>query len=145
MSLFRGALVLIAADLAKVIDKRALPIAILFSVAGAVHLFAPAFFLSIVPSWVPSPKLAVALSGIAELAGAAGVLVNRTRVLAAWGLIALLVLVFPANVYMLQQAISHHASALWQALLWARLPLQPLLMWWVWRVGVTSSYARRKT
>ena len=112
------------------------PIAILFAVAGTLHLTAPAFFLSIVPAWVPWPGIAVALSGVAELAGAAGLLVDRARVLAAWGLIVLLVLVFPANIYMLQKATANDASALWRALLWARLPLQAALIWWVWRVGV---------
>ena len=139
MSLLRGALVLVDPDYTEVIDKRVVAVAVLFSVAGAVHLIAPAFFLSIVPEWVPWPRIAVALSGVAELAGAAGLLSNRLRTYAAWGLVALLVLVFPANVYMLQQAVANDASTWWQMLLWARLPLQPLLIWWVWRVGVRDA------
>jgi uncharacterized membrane protein len=59
-------------------------------------------------------------------------------------LIALLVLNFPANVYMLQQAISRGASELWQLALWLRLPLQPLLIWWIWTVVVRRPNERRR-
>ena len=111
-------------------------LALLFVVSGLMHFVAPAYFLRIVPSWVPNPTLAVTLSGAAELAGAIGLLVPATRALAGWGLIVLLAAVFPANVYMLQQARVGHASTAWLLGLWLRLPLQPLLMWWVWRSAI---------
>ncbi len=111
-------------------------IALIFVVAGVSHFVIPAAFESIVPTWVPDARAAVFWSGIAEIAGAIGLLVPRTRAAAAWGLIALLVAVFPANVQMLMNARATAASALYVALLWARLPLQLLLIWWVWRVGV---------
>lgn len=103
-----------------------------------MHFVAPAFFLQIMPPWVPNPGAAVALSGVAEIAGAVGLLLRATRVAAGWGLIVLLLAVFPANIHMLVQARATDASALWQALCWLRLPLQPLMMWWVWRVAVRS-------
>ena len=115
---------------------RVLPIALLFGIAGVLHFVVPAFFLRIVPPWVPNPDLAVSLSGVAEVAGAVGLLIPATRKAAAWGLIALLVAVFPANVYMLQQAIAQGASAAALAVLWIRLPLQPLLIWWVWKAAL---------
>ena len=117
-------------------SARVLPIALLFGVAGVLHFVIPAFFLRIVPPWVPNRELAVSLSGVAEMAGAAGLLLPATRRAAAWGLIALLVAVFPANVYMLQQAMEQGASTAELAVLWIRLPLQPLLIWWVWKTGV---------
>jgi uncharacterized membrane protein len=112
------------------------PIALLFAVAGTLHFLSPGFFLRIVPPWVPDAELAVRLSGVAEIAGAIGLLIPATRVAAAWGLVALLVAVFPANVYMLQQAMEQGASTGALMVRWIRLPLQPLLIWWVWNAGV---------
>ena len=114
------------------------PLALLFVTIGVLHFVAPAFFLAIVPPWVPEPALAVTASGVAEIAGGVGLLFNRTRRLAGWGLLLLLVAVFPANVHMLQQALASDppASSLWLAVLWLRLPLQPLLMLLVWRVAI---------
>jgi uncharacterized membrane protein len=108
-------------------------LALLFGTAGVLHFAVPHFFLRIVPTWVPDATLAVRLSGVAELAGAVGLLMRATRLAAAWGLAALLVAVFPANVHMLQLARASGSSAGYQAMLWARLPLQPLLIWWVLR------------
>lgn len=113
-----------------------LPIALLFLTSGVLHFVTPGFFLRIVPPWVPNAQLAVAVSGAAEIAGALGLLFPATRTAAGWGLIALLAAVFPANVYMLQQAIERDASRAALLVLWARLPLQPLLMWWVWRAAI---------
>lgn len=113
-----------------------LPIALLFLAAGVLHFVTPQFFLRIVPPWVPNAELAVQASGALEIIGALGLLFARTRVAAGWGLIALLVAVFPANVYMLQQAIANGASGAAKAVLWARLPLQPVLIWWIWRAAI---------
>ena len=85
-----------------------------------------------VPRWLPAPLLLVQVSGVCELAGAAGLLWPPTRRAAGWGLLALLVAVFPANVEMLRAAHGHGAPGWQQAVLWLRLPLQPLLGWWVW-------------
>jgi len=110
--------------------------ALLFLVAGVLHFVMPGFFDRIVPPWVPNARLATYVSGVFEIAGAIGLLVPATRVAAAWGLIALLVAVLPANIHMLNEARAAHASAGFIAGLWLRLPLQPLLMWWVWRVAI---------
>jgi uncharacterized membrane protein len=110
--------------------------AALFFIAGVMHFVSPAFFDRIVPPWVPDARLATYVSGIFEIAGAIGLLVPATRVAAAWGLIALLAAVLPAHVHMLNQARAADASAGFIVGLWIRLPLQPLLMWWVWRVAV---------
>jgi uncharacterized membrane protein len=107
-------------------------LAALFVGAGLLHFLHPAPYLRIMPPWLPAPRLLVLLSGAAEVAGGLGLLLPATRRAAAWGLLALLVAVFPANVYMLQIHEQLHLPA-WA--LWVRLPLQPLLMWWVWRVA----------
>ena len=116
-------------------------IALIFCITGSSHFFAPEMFLRIVPAWIPNPQAAVFWSGIAEIAGAIGLLIPQTRVWAAYGLIALLVAVFPANVKMLLDARASGASTMYVALLWVRLPMQPLLMWWVWKAAISG---RRK-
>ncbi len=110
--------------------------ALLFFTAGVLHFVMPGFFDRIVPPWVPNARLATYVSGVFEILGAIGLLIPATRVAAAWGLIALLVAVLPANIHMLNQARAAQASVGFIAGLWVRLPLQPLLMWWVWRVAV---------
>lgn len=118
-------------------------VAIVFTVAGVAHLIVPAFFEAIVPPWLPSPGALVFWSGVAEIVGGLGVLHPRTRTLAGWWLLALLVAVFPANVHMLRDALANDAAPWWLAALILRLPMQPLLMWWVWRVTVRSAPGSR--
>jgi len=108
-------------------------IGVLFVVAGVLHFVVPDAYAAIVPRVLPSPRLLVLISGACEIAGGLGVLVPATRRLAGLGLLALLVAVLPANVQMLLDAHARGASAWWQLALVARLPLQVLLMWWVWR------------
>ena len=80
-----------------------------------------------------APEL-VAISGIAEIAGGLGLINPRTRRAAGWGLIALLVAVWPANIYMAIEADRFAAAApAW--ILWARVPLQVAMIWWVQRVS----------
>ena len=107
-------------------------LAFLFFSAGLLHFLTPAPFVRIVPPYLPAPLLLVYLSGAAEIAGALGLLLPTTRRLAALGLLVLLVAVFPANIYMLQIHGAGVAVPLWA--LWLRLPLQLLLMGWVWWV-----------
>lgn len=105
--------------------------AVLFVAAGTLHFLFPAAYVRIVPPPLPAPALLVALSGAAEVAGGAGLLVPRVRRAAAWGLIALLVAVFPANVYMaLRPDVA--GAGVPPLLLWLRLPLQGVLIWGVW-------------
>lgn len=108
----------------------------LFLVSGTAHFVVPSSFDQIVPAWVPDARMATLASGAAELAGAIGLLIPATRVAAGWGLIALLLAVFPANVNMLQMARTADAPSAYVAALWIRLPLQALLIWWIWRTAV---------
>ena len=109
-------------------------IAAMFMGSGLLHLIKPALYVSIMPPWLPAPLALVLISGACEMLGAAGVLVPVTREAAGWGLIALLVAVFPANIQMLMANTS--PSRLWQAALVARLPLQAVLIYWVYRSAV---------
>ena len=111
-------------------------IGLIFVVAGAMHFLRPRFYLAMMPPWLPAAAALVIVSGVFEILGGIGVLVPATRIIAGWGLIALLFAVFPANVQMLINARAAHASASTMAVLIARLPLQALLMYWVFRATV---------
>jgi uncharacterized membrane protein len=108
-------------------------LALFFIVAGAAHFIAPAPYLAITPSYLPWPATLVAISGLAEILGGIGVCFRPTRVIAGWGLIALLVAVFPANIQAIStgMVMGSHALPVW--MLWARLPLQLLFIVWVYR------------
>ena len=105
-----------------------------FITAGALHFVVPGFYLAMMPPWLPAHRELVIVSGIAEIAGGLGVLLERWRRPAGIGLLLLLLAVFPANVQMLLNARAAHEPEL---LLWLRLPLQLLFLWWVWRVAVS--------
>lgn len=120
-------------------NRRVWLLALLFGAIGVTHFVVPTFFDRIVPTWVPDARMATYVSGVAEIAGAVGLLIPATRRAAAWGLIALLIAVFPANINMLQMArASADSSAGYLAALWIRLPFQPLLIWWIWRAVLRS-------
>jgi uncharacterized membrane protein len=111
-------------------------LAAFFAFTGVMHFVRPHLFTAIVPAGLPAPSALVAISGAAEILGAVGLLVPAARVAAAWGLLALLVAVFPANVVMARHAERFHRIAPPWAL-WARLPLQPVLMATVaWAAGL---------
>ena len=102
-----------------------------FVIAGVLHFVYPAKYQSIIPPRFPSPAALVAISGVAEIAGGLGLLIRPLRRAAQWGLIALLIAVFPANIHMAlhpERIPELHVSR-W--LLWARLPLQGVLIFWV--------------
>jgi uncharacterized membrane protein len=109
----------------------------LYVVAGAMHFVVPGVYAQIVPPVFPRPLALVYLSGIAEILLGVGVVVPRTRRLAAWGLIALLIAVFPANVYMathdvVLQGVPAWANSPSDAATWARLPFQLVFIAWAW-------------
>ena len=108
-----------------------------YVLAGAMHFVAPRLYAQIIPPSLPRPELFVYLSGVAEVALGLGVLVRRTRRLAAWGIVALLVAVFPANVYMATHDVVIEGAPKGirdpsDAARWARLPLQAVLIAWAW-------------
>lgn len=112
-----------------------------FIAAGVNHFLATAFYLKMMPPYLPAPLLLVQVSGGGEALGGLGVLIPRTRRAAGWGLILLLIAVFPANVQMSLDAHATGASLLWQAVTWLRLPFQALFIYWVW--GATQPRARK--
>ncbi len=103
--------------------------AALFVAAGINHFVHPQFYRQIMPPGFPWPSALVAVSGACEVAGGVGLLIAPLRRAAGWGLLTLLVAVFPANVYMAMFPENFAAPA-WA--LWARLPLQAVLIAWVY-------------
>jgi uncharacterized membrane protein len=103
----------------------------LYVVAGSAHFAATRAYERVVPSYLPAHHEMVLLSGAAEIAGGLGVLIPGRRRAAAWGLVCLLVAVFPANLWMAQHPELSPGVPLW--LLWLRLPLQLPLIWWAFR------------
>ena len=124
--------------------KRSSPwlLAGLLAGAGAAHFAAPRPFTQIVPKSLPNPELLVAVSGVAELACAALVAHPRTRRLGGWASAALFVVVFPANVQMALD--SGRGSSAYQAVTWARLPLQIPLVWWAATVARRAAKGKRE-
>jgi len=105
-------------------------LAALFIFSGVSHFIRPEYFVPIVPPYLPAPEALVAVSGAAEIAGGIGLLIPRFTRMAAWGLVALLIAVFPANLHM-----AFHPEQFPQvpsAALWVRLPIQGVLIAWAW-------------
>jgi uncharacterized membrane protein len=105
-----------------------------FLAAGSLHFLKPRPYVAIVPDALPRKLEIVYASGVAEIAGGAGVLAAQTRRAAGWWLIATLIAIFPANVNMAVNADRFRAVP--RSMLWARLQVQGLLIAWVWRVAV---------
>jgi uncharacterized membrane protein len=115
-------------------SRRAL--AAFFAFTGTMHFVIPRSFEAIVPPAVPDARAAVVVSGVAEIVGGVAVLHPRTRRFSRWWLLGLLLAVFPANIHMAvspEQIKGLDLNKIPRWALWARLPLQPLAMLWVWR------------
>jgi len=110
---------------------------VFFVLAGLNHFAQPRYYEAIVPPSLAERRKEInVISGAAEIAGGLAVLHPATRRLGRWWLLALLVAVFPANVHMAvnpEQVPGLDLKKVPRWALWARLPLQPLAMLWVWR------------
>jgi uncharacterized membrane protein len=100
--------------------------------AGVLHFVKPEPYEMIMPPGLPYPRELVYLSGVAEIVGGLGVLSGRLRPWAGWWLIAVLVAVFPANVYMAIDPDEVFRKRFPAVALWLRLPLQGAFVAWVW-------------
>jgi uncharacterized membrane protein len=114
-------------------------LALTYFVAGIAHLHSPATFVAITPGWVPYPDEVIALTGGAELAGAAGLLFPPLRRAAGIGLALYALCVWPANInHALNDIPLSGAHQSW----WyhgPRLVLQPVIIWWaLWASSVTD-------
>jgi len=111
-------------------------LALFYLVAGLNHFRVPEAYLPIMPDYLPYPLELVFLSGFFEVVLGLLVLPRRTRKAAGWGLVALLIAVFPANIHMALHAESFPIVA--PALLWLRLPFQGVLIAWVYFAAIVE-------
>ena len=95
-----------------------------FTGVGANHFVDPELYVSIVPPYLPYPYELVYISGFFEMLGGIGLLVPQLRKAAAWGLLALLVAVYPANIHMLVNEVYLENMRQEKWILWVRMPLQ---------------------
>lgn len=104
--------------------------AILYFVAGLNHFRNPKIYLKIIPKYLPQPKLLNSLSGAAEIILAIGLCIPMLSQFSAWGIVALLIAVFPANLYMVTDQKA--GMGLPKIILILRLPLQLALIIWAY-------------
>jgi uncharacterized membrane protein len=107
-------------------------LAALFVGSGTLHFLSPAPFMKIMPPYLPHPLGLLHISGVAEIAGGIGLLLPQTRRAAASGLVALLVAVWPANVYMATAHVDFPGVLGESWAQWLRVPLQIPLILWAW-------------
>ena len=115
--------------------------ALSYIAVGIAHFTHEAFFESIVPSYLPAPEALVFISGVFEILGGLGLLFYPTRRLAMWGILALLVAVYPANIHMAMNP-EQYAELGPTVGLYARLPMQFVFMAMVWWVASPDSDQR---
>ena len=99
--------------------------------AGVMHFVIPRAYRRMMPPYIPAPEAMVYVSGVAEIAGGAGLMMTRSRRLAGWWLIATLIAVFPANVHMALNPGEFPKVPGGEKALWARLPFQGVFVAWV--------------
>lgn len=105
--------------------------AVLYIAAGLNHFIHPAFYIKIMPPWLPYHTALILISGVCEIAFGLMLLVPATRKTAAWLIILMLIAIFPANIQMMLNYLHENNSRLWIAIV--RLPLQIVLIWWAYR------------
>ncbi|HET8865305.1 MAG TPA: DoxX family protein [Gracilimonas sp.] len=108
----------------------------LFTLAGILHFVRPEFFMKIMPEYLPWHKPLVFISGFFEMAGGIGLMISLLQTYAAWGLIFLLIAVFPANIEMFLKNYRKNGFTPFTWALLFRLPLQFGLIWWVYWAGI---------
>lgn len=111
-----------------------------YLIAGVIHLRSPAAFLPIVPDWVPLPRETVLATGVAELAGAAGLMIPRLRHAAGIGLALYALCVWPANIKHAMDGVVLGGTTLGWWYHGPRLAFQPVLIWWALLVGEVTRW-----
>jgi uncharacterized membrane protein len=107
---------------------------LLYLAAGCNHFYNPASYLRIIPDYLPFPQTLNYLAGIFEIFFALLLIIPKTRKLAAWGIILMLIAFLPVHISMIGDAPLHLGKLYVSPLMaWIRLVvLQPLLILWAW-------------
>jgi len=104
-----------------------------YILSGINHFLATEIYLAIMPPYIPFHLELVYLSGVIEILLGLLLLIKKTRKWAAWGIILLLIAIFPANIYHLTSGGAGLGTPIWA--LWLRLPFQLLFIWWAYSLG----------
>ena len=120
----------------------ALGLALLFIVTGIGHFTDTAAMAQMLPSWIPVRVAIVYITGVLEFAIAAGFLFNKTRRITGWIAVTILVLFLPANVYAAIQRVPMGGHALGPVYLLIRVPLQLIILAWVYWFTIRGSNRR---
>jgi uncharacterized membrane protein len=99
-------------------------------VAGVLHFVIPQYYVAIMPAYLPWHLALVLISGVFEVALGVALFIPKLRSAAGWGLVALFVAVWPANIHMATEGLAGMSPVV----AWVRVALQPLLMFWAWAV-----------
>ena len=106
---------------------------IFYVLAGVAHFVRTDAYMPMMPPYLPAHRELVLLSGVAEVVLGLAVLAPQTRRLAAWGIILLLIAIFPANLHIAMHDVplfgATHGAGIWN---WVRLPFQGVLIAWAW-------------
>lgn len=107
--------------------------AVFYVVAGVMHFTHSEYYLPMMPLYLPWHAALIFLSGVAEVGLGVAVLIPALRWLAAWGIVLLLIAIFPANIHIALHNVpvfgATEGAGVWN---WVRLPLQGVLMLWAW-------------
>ena len=113
--------------------------AVMFIQVGIMHLTRPEELVYMIEGFIPYPTEIIILTGVTEIVLAMGLLWRRTRKMAGWLLMAQLVAVFPANIYVAVMELPAPGglpASPWYT--WSRLLFQPVFIWWVWKCAVEN-------
>ena len=103
-----------------------------YLLAGIKHFRIPAFYIGIIPKYLPFPNILNTLAGVLEIAGGLGLILKSTRKFAAWGIVLMLIAFIPVHIAMFSghtQIGATHVQPIWA---WVRLFFQPVLIVWAW-------------
>ncbi len=105
-----------------------------YLVAGVNHFRVPAFYIAIIPPYLPHPQIVNILAGCCEIGFAILLIFSKTREFAAWGIVFMLIFFIPVHMEMVRNVPYRLSGAtVSPALAWVRLVvIQPLLIWWAW-------------
>lgn len=107
---------------------------IFYFLAGVNHFIHPAFYIGIIPSYLPAPKALNTAAGCCEIVLALLMIPGKSRKFAAWCIMLMLMAFLPVHIGMaVHVPLSFDKAEMTPLLIWARLVImQPLLIWWVW-------------
>ncbi|MBK8552856.1 MAG: DoxX family protein [Ignavibacteria bacterium] len=101
-----------------------------YTAAGINHFLNPSFYEQIMPPYLPYHLPLIYISGLCEIVFGILLIPVSTRKIAAWLIILLLIVIFPANIQMAVDYKANDNPDLWIAII--RLPVQIVLIWWAW-------------